>query len=310
MTKDRSGERYGVLLVLNEHQGTWWKCQCDCGRIVWVNGKSLRTSIKSCQNFISAEENKKQTRTKSKHTKHINKNNDLVGKKIGKLTVIEKTDKKNSSGEYLWKCICDCGKIKYAEGSNLRRGKIKSCGCLLYKTKVELSGQRFGKLLVLKESNQRINNHEVLWECLCDCGNKTLVKTNHLISGHTLSCGCLKISKGEFKLNTIFKSLSYSFITEFTPKNLKRKLRFDFYLPDYNCYIEYDGIQHFIYTNSGWNTEEKYIETKERDSIKNQYCKEHNIKLIRIPYWDYNRLNEEYVQKALQCPLMDLSKIF
>ncbi len=55
--------------------------------------------------------------------------------------------------------------------------------------KHELAGQRFGKLLVIAESEER-RNGKVLWECVCDCGNKCLVRSCHLISGHTKSCGC------------------------------------------------------------------------------------------------------------------------
>ena len=73
---------------------------------------------------------------------------------------------------------------------------------------------------------------------------------------------------------------------------------FDFYLPDYNTCIEYDGEQHFHTPNnktSTYFTKEKIDEIQYRDSIKNQYCKDNNIKLIRIPYTDYNLLNEKYL---------------
>lgn len=51
--------------------------------------------------------------------------------------------------------------------------------------------------------------------------------------------------------------------------------------------VYFDGIQHFSYgNNSSWNTEEKFLETKKRDNIKNNYCFNHNIPIIRIPY-DY-----------------------
>ena len=61
----------------------------------------------------------------------------------------------------------------------------------------------------------------------------------------------------------------------------KRYLRFDFYLSEYNCCIEYDGIQHFQETDMCSDTLE---ERQYRDNLKNQYCKEKGIKLIRIPY--------------------------
>lgn len=61
------------------------------------------------------------------------------------------------------------------------------------------------------------------------------------------------------------------------------KLPFDFYLPEYNILIEYDGEQHFKVAFG--QTEEKLILQKQYDEIKNQWCKDNNIKLIRIPYY-------------------------
>lgn len=54
---------------------------------------------------------------------------ELIGKKIGKLFVVEKTNEKASNGEYKYKCICECGKEKNIRGSNLKNGNSKSCGC-------------------------------------------------------------------------------------------------------------------------------------------------------------------------------------
>ena len=60
-------------------------------------------------------------------------------------------------------------------------------------------------------------------------------------------------------------------------------LFFDFYLPDYNTLIEYDGRQHYeIAFNQG---EEKLILQKKYDKIKNKWCKNNKIILIRIPYF-------------------------
>jgi len=62
-----------------------------------------------------------------------------------------------------------------------------------------------------------------------------------------------------------------------------RELPFDFYLPKYNMCIEFDGVHHFKPMNH-WGGKENLIEVKRRDEIKNQYCKDNNIKLLRIKY--------------------------
>lgn len=57
--------------------------------------------------------------------------------------------------------------------------------------KIDLTGQRFGRLLVIREYG-RDKQGAVLWLCKCDCGVETVVTSGHLRSGHTQSCGCLQ----------------------------------------------------------------------------------------------------------------------
>lgn len=57
-----------------------------------------------------------------------------------------------------------------------------------------LTGQRFGRLIVIKESG-RAKSRSVIWLCKCDCGNYHKVESRILTSGHTLSCGCLSRDK-------------------------------------------------------------------------------------------------------------------
>lgn len=58
--------------------------------------------------------------------------------------------------------------------------------------KIDLTGKRFGRLVAIKEAG-RTKNKAVLWECKCDCGKTTIKQGYNLVSGHTKSCGCLKI---------------------------------------------------------------------------------------------------------------------
>lgn len=57
--------------------------------------------------------------------------------------------------------------------------------------KVDITGRRFGRWTVIKDSGQRIKTR-VLWECHCDCGTVKLMPSNHLLKGRSLSCGCLR----------------------------------------------------------------------------------------------------------------------
>jgi very-short-patch-repair endonuclease len=71
-------------------------------------------------------------------------------------------------------------------------------------------------------------------------------------------------------------------------KGKRRVLSFDFYLPKQNMLIEYDGRQHFMPVNFYGCSDEKaqktYFDSKQNDAIKDKYCIENNIQLIRIPY--------------------------
>lgn len=70
-----------------------------------------------------------------------------------------------------------------------------------------------------------------------------------------------------------------------------KPLPFDFYLPNYNMIIEFDGRQHFEEYSSGF-FHDSLKTTQKHDEIKNQYCANHNIKIIRIPYWNYEHIEE------------------
>jgi len=70
-----------------------------------------------------------------------------------------------------------------------------------------------------------------------------------------------------------------------------KKYYYDFYINN-QYFIEYDGSQHFYYRKDGtWNNKNNFIKLQENDNIKNQYCLNNNIPLIRIPYIIYKTLN-------------------
>jgi hypothetical protein len=54
----------------------------------------------------------------------------------------------------------------------------------------DLTGQRFGRLLVQALSSERGNRGQIIWDCVCDCGSLKAVKANSLKTGNTTSCGC------------------------------------------------------------------------------------------------------------------------
>ena len=220
-----------------------------------------------------------------------------IGQKFGRLTVIERAPSRNGRG--FWLCQCECGNTKEIRTDALKDGKTQSCGCLhrevLYnKNKKDLLGQTFGKLTVIEETPERDPyTRAIMWKCRCECGNEILVPTRHLTTYHTQSCGCMK-SQGEFNIGKILSENNFSFEKEKTFESCRFKdtnalAKFDFYVNN-QYIIEFDGRQHFQSDGSGWYTEEVYLKTVEHDKIKNDWCRENNIPIIRIPYNHINKL--------------------
>jgi len=302
---DETGNQYGLLTVIeragsNKTGQALWKCKCKCGNETIVEGTRLRYGdAKSCGCLIGKSNVK------------------LIppGTRFGHLTVLQREGSKDNRAIY--KCQCDCGNIIIVDSNKLRTGNTKSCGCnlkyqptpeewsaLTHKDEVplrraeNLSGQKFGLLTALyrtKAPEISQAKHEAFWKCRCDCGNFTIVIASALKNGTSQSCGCGKKFRGEEKIQNILQNNNLFFDREKSFKDCigskGGKLRFDFYVSKHYL-IEYDGQQHF-YAIDNWGGEEQFQETQTYDQIKNEYCKTHNIPLIRIPYWHYNDITIE-----------------
>lgn len=289
------GQKFGLLTVVEKdfnRKGSYWFCKCDCGnpQLISVRDSNLKSgNSKSCGCLSK--------------TKAQAKAEDLEGQVFNHLTVIERDFSKK--GTY-WLCKCDCGNpnLKSVRACNLKNGNTKSCGCLrgknLEERLVDLTGKRFGKLIVLERSFTK--NGRVYWKCQCDCGSTPVnVEGASLKSGYTNSCGCIK-SKAEMLIKNLFIQMQVDFISEKTFEDLKSKagtlLRFDFYLPKYNLCIEYQGEQHYKPVKY-FGGKDSFVKQQKYDEEKRKYCKENNIQLIEIPYWDFDKINEEYLLKII-----------
>ena len=226
-----------------------------------------------------------------------------IGNKYNFLTVLER-DGSNAQGKAQWLCQCDCGELVVVTGVALRKGTTKSCGCYQklrtsQATTIDLVGQTIGNFTVLESiMGSRSERHK--WRCRCNlCGNEeAYIQTDNLRTQE--SCGCLIESKGSRKIKTILEENNISFIQEKRFADLRFEdtghlARFDFYVND-EYIIEYDGRQHFIQGNGVYDNEEKFMRTQEHDRIKNEYCAQHNIPIIRIPYTELDNITLEMLQ--------------
>lgn len=197
------------------------------------------------------------------------------------VKVLSYAESKN--GEAYWNCECPyCHQIWQVRGSHLNESNpiscCKKCSSLRNLTKIkksfskDITNQKFGKLLALKQIEKIGKTY--LWLCKCDCGNYCEKELQYLMNGDTKSCGCL-ISNGE---RIIIKLLQENNILFEKEKNLFNQYRFDFYVNNYYI-IEYDGKQHFL--GSQWESLENI---RAKDLEKNHFCFKNNIPIIRIPY--------------------------
>lgn len=114
-----------------------------------------------------------------------------VGVRVGKLTVLERTEERRN-GYVVWRCRCDCGGEICLDTRYLKRGAVRDCGCSgLRGMQRDLRGRRFGRLVCLEPTRERGNSGGVIWRCRCDCGNECLAVGIQLTQGYKKSCGCL-----------------------------------------------------------------------------------------------------------------------
>lgn len=95
-----------------------------------------------------------------------------------------------------------------------------------------------------------------------------------------------KESKGEAEISKVLMNLNIHFIKEYKFDDCRnvKALPFDFFLPQWNLLIEFDGEHHFRYKGF-WNSGRTTLEiTQKNDRIKNRFCKKNGLKLIRIPF--------------------------
>lgn len=273
--------RWTVLDVIKNYKNgrTYCKCQCACEKhtikMVYKNSL-LNGKSKSC-GCLCAELKKERARS------------DRVGERFGNLVVTKMLYQYRGEKTYCM-CNCDCGSEHICSLSNLISGHTTSCGCVSGDKcwdgrRTNLTNVRFGNLVVV-EMLYGYKNGQTYCRCVCDCGNESIVYIGNLQSNKSMSCGCMEgKSIGERFIKDILIDNNISFVPQkrFDDCRYINTLPFDFYLPDYNVCIEYDGIQYFKSIDY-FGGEGEFEQRKLNDEIKTKYCNINKIKLIRLPY--------------------------
>lgn len=130
----------------------------------------------------------------------------------------------------------------------------------------------------------------------CECGAKFTRPMTEIRKNKGAFCFSCKSSSGARLIEHFLKNNNIDYMREYKFEDCyyKKSLPFDFYIPKYNTLIEFDGEQHFRPLKH-WGGEDKFKEIQLRDNIKNKYCLDNNIKLIRISY-----KQEDKIDKILQ----------
>ena len=228
----------------------------------------------------------------------------LSGSSLRKLTIDEFIKKSNilHSNKYSYdkfiyvnskkNGIITChihGDFKQTPNSHLNGQKCPQCGIIdksnLFKKTIYnfiidaklVHGDRYDYSLV-----NYVNNH-IKIKIICPTHGEFEQAPNCHLNGS----GCPKCteSKGERDVRLFLEQNNIEYVIEktFDRCKYKTKLQFDFYLPNENILIEYDGIQHFK-SIKHFGGEDELLVRQRRDLIKTNYAKAHNIKLIRISY--------------------------
>lgn len=224
---------------------------------------------------------------------------DFTGKTCGCWKVIERDkNPKSKSHETFWISECQrCGNIASVRTTDLKK-EPKSCNkCKGLELRSYNVGDKYGLLTIIDKALSKGNHSYV--KCQCECGNIIDVRLEHLkgqCHGTTISCGCSNISSGELKIKRILEDNNVNFRYQYIIPEFSKYMPFDFAIMDKDNsllkLIEFDGEQHFRAVEL-FGGEEQFKVQQERDNRRNQYCKEHNIPLLRIPYYDYNKIDLE-----------------
>ena len=186
--KDITGQRFGKLVVVRllktrtKSGATLWLCKCDCGKSKKIRKDKLR-KIKSC----GCLRNNRSPET-------------WIGRRFERLTVIYPMPERDKTGNLVLMCKCDCGKFKKICSTNLRSGKIKSCGCLR-KELVKIKARKLPNEAYTKYPNSNKRNAAYL----TDIYIKSLLVDGRAFSFKDISPELIKLKRESLKIKRLIK---------------------------------------------------------------------------------------------------------
>jgi len=269
--------------------------KCGCGNVFKTTFAKFKNRNKRQCNSCGYKLRNKETRLTIKQVKSfVEKNSDC------KL-ISEGYVESNSPLKFQ----CGCGNEYTTSFAKFKHRNQRQC--ILCSTEERVSKRRKTHDEFVNEIKDMYDNdYEILSEYKNDftkvrvrhnkCGHKYKVTPSNILRYRR--CPKCMSSKGEKFINRWLRMNRLEFQTEYSFPNLTsrkgRVLRFDFAVfekGELKTLIEYDGGHHFKHVE-GWQTKEQFKTVQRHDKLKNHYCKDNNIELLRIPHWKFDKLNE------------------
>lgn len=277
-------ESFNYKLISKEYKNAHEKLEikCDKGHIIKMNFNNFKSGKRCviCDRL-------------SKSLSH-----DEIYQKIKEEGHELLSEYKNSQQKL--KIKCPKGHI-YEQSYNYFRNNVRCPICAKEKVN-KRKEKRYNEVKdIIEKQNYKLiskeykNNKEKI---LIMCPNKHIYSTKFDNFQQGNRCPICSSSKGEKQIINILNQLKilYKRQYKFNDCKFKYKLSFDFYLPNYNCCIEYDGIQHYEIVKY-FGGYDDFITRKIKDTIKDIYCKDNDIKLIRIPYWEKDNIKNILIKE-------------
>ena len=219
---------------------------------------------------------------------------------------------KGSNKKFWWKCSF-CEHVWFASVSSRTNVNLKS-GCPACAGKIVTNKNRLSVLYpeISKEWDFSKNkdltpdmvsygvDKNVWWICSI-CGKEWEMKIC-VRTGKRGGCPKCNKSIGERRISLFLEEHNIGYLPQHRFPDCKNifTLPFDFYIPRLHLCIEYNGKQHYHEVNNGFfgkDKKESFIKRKKLDEIKINYCKENNIPLLIIPYWEFDRIEEILIEE-------------
>lgn len=198
---------------------------------------------------------------------------------------------RNSKSKIETQCL-RCDYIWTPTPNTLLKGEgCPKCSGLMRKTQDEFVREMAEKHPTVTVIGEYVNNRTKV-KCFCNECETYFFSAPHTMLSNGNGCPNCTTSRGENRIKEWLKNKAIDFKPQHIFDDCKdvRVLPFDFYIPSHNLAIEYDGIQHFE-PKDFFGGIESFNTLKKHDSIKDSYCKENNIRLLRIPYYSYDNID-------------------